>query len=59
MARETKAKREVSMEEALWKSADKLDEIDRIDTISDPEHDVISRVYEYFLGEVCAGSRKR
>lgn len=28
-----------------------LDEINKIDTTSDKENDIIGRVYEYFLGE--------
>lgn len=40
------------------KLASLLDEIDRIDTISDPEHDVIGRVYEYFLGKFALAEGK-
>ena len=35
-----------------------LDEINKIDTLKDPEHDLIGRVYEYFLGKFAIAEGK-
>lgn len=35
-----------------------LDEINKIDTLKDPAHDVIGRVYEYFLGKFAIAEGK-
>ncbi len=35
-----------------------LDEINKIDTLRDPEHDLIGRVYEYFLGKFAIAEGK-
>lgn len=41
------------------KLASLLDEINKIDTTSDKENDIIGRVYEYFLGKFDIAERKR
>ena len=35
-----------------------LDEINKIDTLKDPEHDLMGRVYEYFLGKFAIAEGK-
>lgn len=35
-----------------------LDEINKIDTLKDPQHDLIGRVYEYFLGKFAIAEGK-
>lgn len=35
-----------------------LDEINKIDTLKDPENDLIGRVYEYFLGKFAIAEGK-
>ena len=40
------------------KLASLLDEINRIDTLKDPEHDLIGRVYEYFLAKFAIAEGK-
>lgn len=40
------------------KLASLLDEIDKIDTLKDPEHDLIGRVYEYFLSKFAIAEGK-
>mgnify|MGYP003558382592 CR=1 FL=1 len=41
------------------KLASLLDEINKIDTLKDPEHDLIGRVYEYFLGKFAIAESKQ
>ncbi len=40
------------------KLASLIDEIDKIDTVGNPEEDVVGRVYEYFLGKFAAAEGK-